>query len=122
MIKGEGVYMLRGEAFTSFLIILLGSIDCLTTVIGVLYFGAVELNPFLVGIVSTNIQAFLIIKIAATVLIASTYILASKTLMKTQNKTTKSFKYSYKFMKVAYTGIIAFLVIVVANNLIILLA
>jgi len=113
--------MLRGETFTSFLIIFLGSIDCLTTVIGVLYFGAVELNPFLVGVVSTNIQAFLIIKIAVTVLIAFSCILASKTLMKTQNKTTKSFKYSYKLLKVAYAGIIVFLVIVVANNLLILM-
>jgi hypothetical protein len=121
MNKGEGVYMLRGETFTSFLIIFLGSIDCLTTVIGVLYFGAVELNPFLVGVVSTNIQAFLIIKIAVTVLIAFSCILASKTLMKTQNKTTKSFKYSYKLLKVAYAGIIVFLVIVVANNLLILM-
>ncbi len=122
MSKGEGVYMLRRESLTSFLLVLMGSIDCLTTVIGVLYFGAVELNPFMAGIVSTNIGAFLVVKLAATILIAFTYILANKTLMKTQNKSTKSFKYSCKFLKVAYAGILAFLVIVVANNLIILLA
>ena len=122
MSKGEGVYMLKTEVFPSFLIIFMGSIDCLTTVIGVLYFGAAELNPFLAGIVSTNIGAFLVVKLAATILIAFTYILANKTLMKTQNKSTKSFKYSCKFLKVAYAGILAFLVIVVANNLIILLA
>ncbi|MGD0406534.1 MAG: DUF5658 family protein [Candidatus Bathyarchaeia archaeon] len=122
MSKGEGVYMLKTEVFPSFLIIFMGSIDCLTTVIGVLYFGAAELNPFMAGIVSTNIGAFLVVKLAATILIAFTYILANKTLMKTQNKSTKSFKYSCKFLKVAYAGILAFLVIVVANNLIILLA
>ena len=122
MSKGEGVYMLRRESLTSFLLIFMGSIDCLTTVIGVLYFGAAELNPFMAGIVSTNIGAFLVVKLAATMLIAFTYILANKTLMKTQNKSTKSFKYSCKFLKVAYAGILAFLVIVVANNLIILLA
>jgi hypothetical protein len=122
MSKGEGVYMLKTEVFPSFLLIFMGSIDCLTTVIGVLYFGAVELNPFMAGIVSTNIGAFLVVKLAATILIAFTYILANKTLMKTQNKSTKSFKYSCKFLKVAYAGILAFLVIVVANNLIILLA
>ncbi|MGD0070138.1 MAG: DUF5658 family protein [Candidatus Bathyarchaeia archaeon] len=122
MSKGEGVYMLKTEVFPSFLLIFMGSIDCLTTVIGVLYFGAAELNPFLAGIVSTNIGAFLVVKLAATILIAFTYILANKTLMKTQNKSTKSFKYSCKFLKVAYAGILAFLVIVVANNLIILLA
>ena len=122
MSKGEGVYMLKTETFPSFLIIFMGSIDCLTTVIGVLYFGAAELNPFMAGIVSTNIGAFLVVKLAATILIAFTYILANKTLMKTQNKSTKFFKYSCKFLKVAYAGILAFLVIVVANNLIILLA
>jgi hypothetical protein len=122
MSKGEGVYMLKTEVFPSFLLIFMGSIDCLTTVIGVLYFGAAELNPFMAGIVSTNIGAFLVVKLAATILIAFTYILANKTLMKTQNKSTKSFKYSCKFLKVAYAGILAFLVIVVANNLIILLA
>ncbi len=121
MSKGEGVYMLKTEVFPSFLLIFMGSIDCLTTVIGVLYFGAAELNPFLAGIVSTNIQAFLVIKIAATMLIAFTYIQANKTLMKTENKSSKSFTYSYKLLKIAYAGIILFLVIVVANNLLILM-
>ena len=74
------------------------------------------------GIVSTNIGAFLVVKIAATVLIAFTYLYANKILMKSQNKTTKSFKVSCKLLKIGYAGIIAFLFIVVANNLIILLA
>ncbi|MGD0645708.1 MAG: DUF5658 family protein [Candidatus Bathyarchaeia archaeon] len=113
--------MLKTEVFLSFLLILMGSIDCLTTVIGVLYSGAAELNPFMAGIVSTNIGVFLLMKIAATILIAFTYILANRTLMKTQNKTSRSFKYSYKLLKVAYSGIIVFLVIVVANNLLILM-
>lgn len=113
--------MLKTEVFPSFLLIFMGSIDCLTTVIGVLYFGAAELNPFLAGIVSTNIQVFLIIKIAATMLIAFTYIQANKTLMKTENKSSKSFTYSYKLLKIAYAGIILFLVIVIANNLLILM-
>jgi membrane protein DedA with SNARE-associated domain len=100
----------------------MGTIDCLTTVIGVVYSGAKELNPFMAGIVSTNIGAFLAVKIAATILIASTYILANKTLIKTPNKTSKSFKYSSKFLKIAYAGILTFMIIVVANNLLILLA
>ena len=114
--------MLKTEVIPSFLLILMGSIDCLTTVIGVLYSGANELNPFMAGIVSTNIGAFLVVKIAATLLIAFTYILANRTLIKTQNKSSKSFKYSYKLLKVAYAGIMVFMVIVVANNLLILLA
>jgi membrane protein DedA with SNARE-associated domain len=114
--------MLKTEAIPSLLLILMGSIDCLTTVMGVLYSGAKELNPFMAGIVSTNIGAFLAVKIAATLSIAFTYILANRTLIKTPNKSSKSFKYSSKFLKVAYAGIIVFMVIVVANNLLILLA
>jgi Domain of unknown function (DUF5658) len=120
--KREGAQMQKTEVFLGFLLILMGSIDCLTTVIGVLYSGAAELNPFMAGIVSTNIGVFLVVKIAATIFTALTYILANKTLMKTKNKSTKSFKYSLKLIKVAYTGIILFLVIVVANNFLILLA
>ena len=78
--KREGDHMLKTEVILSFLLILMGSIDCLTTVVGVLYSGATELNPFMAGIVSTNIGAFLAVKIAATLLIAFTYFLANRTL------------------------------------------
>jgi len=114
--------MLMKEVIPSLLLILMGSIDCLTTVVGVLYSGAKELNPFMAGIVRTNIGAFLAVKIAATVLIAFTYILANKALVRTQNKGSKSFKYSYKVLIVGYVGIMVFMIIVVANNLLILLA
>lgn len=115
------MYMLKSEVFPSFFLILMGSIDCLTTVIGVLYFGAAELNPFMTGIVSTNILAFLALKISATFLIGFTYILAKRTLNKTMNKESRSFKYSNRLMKVAYAGLVVFLIIVVINNLTILL-
>lgn len=102
------MYMLKSEVFPSFILILMGSIDCLTTVIGVLYFGAAELNPFMTGIVSTNILAFLALKISATFLIGFTYILAKRTLNKTMNKESRSFKYSNRLMKVAYAGLVCF--------------
>ena len=113
--------MLKTEVFPSFLLICMGSIDCLTTVIGVLYFGAAELNPFLAGIVSTNIQAFIAIKMASTIFIGLTYIQANKTLKKIVNKNSKSFIYTYKLLKIAHAGLILFLVIVVTNNLLILI-
>ena len=119
--KREGDFMLMKEIIPSLLLILMGSIDCLTTVIGVLYSGAKELNPLMEGVVSTNIGAFLVVKIAATLLIAFTYFLANRTLTKTPNKNSKSFKYSYKLVKVAYAGIMVFMIIVVANNLLVLL-
>jgi hypothetical protein len=116
------MYTLKAEIIPSFLIILLGSIDAITTVIGVLYFGAAELNPLMNGIVNTSILAFLALKITATFLIGFTYILAKRTLNKTIDKESRTFRYSNRLMKVAYLGLIVFLVIVVANNLTILLA
>jgi uncharacterized membrane protein len=119
--RKEKAHMLKTEVITSLLLILMGTIDCITTVVGVMFSGASELNPFMAGIVSTSIGAFLAFKIAATVLMAFTYLYANKILTKSQNKTSKSFKLSYKLLKLGYAAIITFLSIVVINNLIILL-
>jgi hypothetical protein len=105
----------------SFVLVLMGSIDCITTVIGVLYFGAVELNPVLAGVVS-NIPLFMVLKLSATFCIGGTYILARKILNSASDKSTKSFRYSKIMMKVVYAGLVVFLVTVVVNNLTILLA
>jgi hypothetical protein len=115
-------YTLKSDIFPSFMLILMGSIDCLTTVIGVLYFGASELNPLMTGIVSTNIVAFLALKISATFLIGFTYILAKRSLNRILNKESKSFKYSNKLLKVVYAGLMIFLFVVIVNNVTILLA
>jgi len=116
------MYTSKAEVFPLFVLILMGSIDCFTTVIGVLYFGATELNPFLTGIVSTNILAFFVLKISASIGIGFTYILAIRTLNKATDKSTKAFKYSHSIMKAAYASIVVFLSIVVINNLTVLLA
>jgi uncharacterized membrane protein len=115
------IYNLKADVFPSLFIILLGSIDCVTTVIGVLYFGAAELNPFLTGIVNTSIVAFLVLKLTATFLIGITYILAKRTLNKTTDKESRIFKYSNRIMNIAYAGLTVFLIIVVINNVTILL-
>jgi membrane protein DedA with SNARE-associated domain len=118
--KGE-TSMLKTGVVTGFLLILMGSIDCLTTIIGVLYSGAKELNPFIAGIVSTNIGAFLVLKIASTILIAATYLAANRILMQMSNKDDKSFKISFKMLRYAYAGLVVFLAITVVNNLLILM-
>ncbi len=113
------MYTLRAEVFPSFLIILLGSIDCITTLIGIMYFGASELNPLMAGIVSSSIVGFLVLKISATFLIGITYIYAKRILNTAIDKNTKTFKVSCKVMKGAYAGIMIFLMITVFNNLIV---
>jgi hypothetical protein len=116
------MYAIKTEVFPSFLIILLGSIDCITTFVGVMYFGASELNPLMTGIVSSSIAGFLVLKISATFLIGFTYIYAKRMLNKTIDKSTKGFKISSNVMKVAYGGMMIFLVLTVINNMLVLMA
>ncbi len=113
--------MLKSQIIPSVLLVIMGIIDCITTVIGILYQGDTELNPFMTGIVSTNIGAFLIVKLAATMIAAFSFVIANKTLMKTQNKGTKTFIYSSKLIKIASVGVLVFLAIVITNNLLILI-
>jgi hypothetical protein len=99
-------------------IVLIGSMDWLTTTIGVLYFGAVERNPFLAGITMTSMSAFAVIKLAATVFAGLLFYQAEKTLMKVQEKKSKAFVRTSYVLRGAYTAVIVFLLITVLNNII----
>jgi len=115
------VYAIKSAALPSIILVLMGSIDCITTVIGTLYYGAVECNPIMAAIVD-NVPLFMTIKLAATLCIAGTYILANKILNSTEDKTTKGFRYGSIAMKAAYGGLVVFLAVVVINNFMVLLA
>jgi hypothetical protein len=115
------VYPIKSAALPSIILVLMGSIDCITTVIGTLYFGAVESNPIMATIVG-NVPLFMALKLAATLCIAGTYGLANRILYSTQDKTTKGFRFGTVAMKAAYGGLVVFLAIVVVNNFMVLLA
>lgn len=115
------MYSIRSAVLPSFILVAMGTIDCVTTVIGTLYFGATESNPVMATVVG-NVPLFMALKLAATFCIAGTYVLANKILHNTTDKTAKSFRVGSKIMKGAYTGLIVFLVAVVVNNLIVLIA
>lgn len=119
--KGEGDIMLRKEAIPSLFIILMGILDCVTTVLGVFYAGAKELNPAMALIVNSNVGAFLLVKMGATIFIALSYIFARQILQHLPNKNGKSFFYSIKALTFAYIGITGFLALAVVNNLLILM-
>jgi hypothetical protein len=108
------------KTFPSLLLIFMGSMDCATTAIGILYFGAVELNPFLSGIVSTNIFAFIVLKLTTTVFVGLIFRQAEKTLMQTRDKTSRTFKWTKMLLRTACVGVTGFLLVVVANNIIVL--
>ncbi len=111
---------MKTTIYANLLLVMLGSLDCITTVIGILYFGAVESNPFLSGVVSTNLPAFVILKMTTTIFVCLIFTQAQKILMSNENKTTKAFTLTHALLKAANTGVIVFLGIVVANNLIVL--
>jgi hypothetical protein len=111
--------MLRIRAVPSLSLILMGSMDWLTTIVGIVYFGAVEGNPFLADITQTSLPAFTLIKLSATIMVGLLFYKAEKTLMVTQNKSTRSFKCSRIILRAAYIAVTVLLLSAVLNNLIV---
>ncbi len=108
------------KAYPTLLLALMGSIDCVTTVIGIIYFGAVELNPIISGIASTNLPAFVALKLTMTALVCVFFVQAEKILLTTRDKSSKSFKWTRKGLKFSYAGATLFLLVVVINNAMVL--
>src|SRR3990170_7498498 len=80
--KGEEkANVLRIRAVPSLAFILIGSIDWLTTIIGISYFGAVESNPFMADMTRTSLVTFTAVKLTTTVLVALLFYNAEKTLL-----------------------------------------
>lgn len=105
----------------SVLLVLMGSLDCLTTVIGTVYYGTQELNPLIAGLVNTNILAFVVLKLAVTFSVGVIFILAERALNNPNNPHDKSFRVAHATLRVASVGIVVFLFLVVLNNVIVLL-
>jgi hypothetical protein len=116
--KGGG-NILRVRAVPSLSLFLMGSMDWLTTIIGIAYFGAVEGNPFLADVVSTSLPAFTAIKLSTTIIIAFLFHKADKMLLKTQDKTTRSFRYARLMLRGTYIMATALLLFAVLNNLLV---
>lgn len=62
----------------SLMLVFMGSMDCLTTVIGTVYFGTQELNPIVASLVNTNLTAFVFVKLTITLIVGLVFIWAEK--------------------------------------------
>ena len=111
--------MLSVKAVPSVTLVLMGTMDWLTTIIGIVYFGAVESNPFMAGLTSASLVAFTAVKLTTTALVALLFYKAEKTLLVTADKTRRSFTITHIFIRIAYIIATAFLLAAVVNNLII---
>lgn len=93
--------------------------DWLTTIIGIAYFGAVESNPFLAEITRTSLPAFTAIKLSTTIIVGLLFYKAEKTLLRTQDKNSHSFRFTRLILRGTYMTATVLLLIAVLNNLIV---
>ena len=93
--------------------------DWLTTVIGILYFGAVEGNPFIADVARTSLPAFTVIKLSITMFTGLWFYKAERILLRTQDKNSRSFQCTRIILKGAYIAATMFLLIAVLNNLVV---
>jgi hypothetical protein len=118
--KGEEkAKMLRIRAVPSLAFILIGSMDWLTTIIGISYFGAVESNPFIAGMTRTSLVTFTAVKLTTTALVALLFYKADKTLLGARDKSSRFFRLTRITLKAAYVIATVLLLAAVLNNLIV---
>ncbi len=99
----------------------MGTLDCLTTVVGTMYFGTKELNPLISDLVATNLSGFVVIKLAVTICVGATFVLVEKILLNNADNQDRSFKIAHNTLRAAYVGILGFLIVVVTNNIVVLI-
>lgn len=105
----------------SLALVLMGTLDLLTTVIGISHCGAIEANPVLSSTAMTNLPLFTTIKLVTTLVVGVLFYQAQKNLQSMQNKERMSFKLTKVTVRIAYVAMLAFLSLVVLNNLAVVL-
>jgi hypothetical protein len=116
----EEALVLRVRTFPSLILVLMGYMDWLTTMIGIVYFGAVEVNPFFADIVRTNLVAFTAIKLTTTVFVGLLYYVGDRMLMRLKDKESTSFLCARFALRAGYVVITAVLLSAIVNNLIVI--
>lgn len=112
--------MIKVNTFPSLILVFMGSMDLLTTLVGVVYFGAVECNPLLAGIVSTNLAAFTALKLTSIIFVGLIFHQAGKLLTQTPDKTTKAYTLTRYLLRAVYLGVAAFMMVVLVNNFLVI--
>jgi hypothetical protein len=104
--------MVKKEVFLCVTIILIGTLDWLTTVVGAVFFGAVETNPLLASLTESNMLLFSAVKLSAITLTGLLFYKAE-----TKTKLTSEFSpFAKKFLNSGYIISLFTLMAVVLNN------
>jgi hypothetical protein len=104
--------MVKKEVLLCTTLITIGTLDWLTTLVGVMFFGATETNPLLTNLTQTNILLFSTIKLTAIML---TGLLFYKAEIKTK-LTAQISPFTKKFLNSGYVIALFFLMVAVLNN------
>ena len=111
--------MLGVKAVPSLALVIAGSMDLLTTIVGIAFFGAVESNPFIASIAGASLPVFTAIKITTTACLGLLFYKGESMLLEIQDKASRSFQCTRIMLRVACIGATAFLLFAVVNNLIV---
>jgi|SRR5665647_473567 len=111
---------LRVKAIMTVMLALMGVLDCITTVVGIHFFGAFEQNPLMASLIQTNLSAFIAIKLAATAFMCFSFFQADRLIGTIKNNRSRAFRYSSRLLNVTLFGVIGFAIITVVNNSIVI--
>ena len=106
--------MPRKELLFFSAITLMGFLDWLTTVTGIVFFGATEVNPLLSGVARSSIVLFSTVKLAAVVLAGFAFYKA----VALSRPAAKDWHFTNRFLNGGCSLTVLVLTAVVANNMI----
>jgi hypothetical protein len=106
--------MFKKELLFCSALILMGFLDWLTTVTGLLCFGAVEINPLLAGLTKANILAFSSVKLLIVVLVGFLFYKADKI----GNMLRGNSHFGKRFLEAGYFVSLVTVAVAVTNNII----
>ncbi len=110
--------MPRKEYVFFSVIILMGLLDWLTTVAGMVFFGATEANPILSGATKSNMMLFSAVKLTAVVLAGLSFYKAATL----SRQTTKDWRFAKGFLNGSCSLTVLGLSAVNANNMAVILS
>jgi hypothetical protein len=103
------IEIVKRELVFFFVILILGFLDWLTTVVGVLFCGATEVNPLFAGLTKSSLFVFSILKLTAVLFVAFAFYkgtLAVKSPINSWNFTKRFLYGGYSLTFLALTGIV----------------
>jgi hypothetical protein len=110
--KRHVVGMVKKELIFCTVLVLIGTLDWLTTIVGIVFFGATENNPLLANFTETNMLLFSAVKLTAITITGLIFYKAG-----TQTKLSSEISpFAKKFLKSGYVISLFALSAVVLNN------